>query len=417
MSKIRVYVREGELYSNPVKYTLSVIQPFLEDQILFVNQEAEADLIWDHQNISGIPISLDFYQKIILHKIYHHALFLDASLVIKTEDQKPDYIASIFYFCNSLQEYVPNQDHYDTFGRFKYSKTYQSNYSCIDRNLVDEHIVQFCRTYLKTERRFKTRLFLSHDIDTVYGSFKEDGFWALKHGRIDVLLKLLFHQISRKPLWLNIDKIKKIHDEYSLKSTFFWLVNSTVCNGVKNADYAIDDVRSFILKTPHHGLHKSSAPETHTEEAARFNIATTVNRNHFLRFTLPEHWINIENSSIDIDCSLGFAERYGFRNSFGYPFHPYNFENGKPFRFLEVPLHLMDGTFRNYMKIPTHKTAETVIDFIEKHKTNCVLSVLWHNTFFSEYKYAGYLDEYLKILNYLCEQKYESLTPDDLSSF
>ena len=74
----------------------------------------------------------------------------------------------------------------------------------------------------------------------------------------------------------------------------------------------------------------------------------------------------------------------------------------------------MDATFRNYMSVPTEQTADTIIQFIENNREACVLSILWHNTFFSDGKYEGYLNQYLKILAYIKESKLETLDFEDL---
>ncbi len=74
----------------------------------------------------------------------------------------------------------------------------------------------------------------------------------------------------------------------------------------------------------------------------------------------------------------------------------------------------MDGTFHRYMKVPIHDTSSRVIDFIEQHRKNTVISILWHNTYFSNYKYKGFYDEYKKILIYLHEDSLKPITPEEI---
>ena len=75
----------------------------------------------------------------------------------------------------------------------------------------------------------------------------------------------------------------------------------------------------------------------------------------------------------------------------------------------------MDATFRNYMKIPVEETADTIIQFIEANKTGCILSILLHNTFFTNGKYEGYAEQYIKILRYLNDTQFETLDINYLS--
>jgi hypothetical protein len=138
------------------------------------------------------------------------------------------------------------------------------------------------------------------------------------------------------------------------------------------------------------------------------------NRYHYLKFNLPNGYDNIEESGLKLDASLGFAEHYGFRNGYGYPFHPYNISKNDKYSFLEVPLNIMDGTFQRYMKVPIEKTADTIIDFLETNNQNALLSILWHNTFFSNYKYKGYLKEYKKILKYLYDSKFHNINQSEI---
>jgi len=162
------------------------------------------------------------------------------------------------------------------------------------------------------------------------------------------------------------------------------------------------------------GLHKSCSNMSIDDELEKGEIDTTYNRYHFLNFLPSRDWSKISNSRLQMDASLGFAERYGFRNSFGNAFQPYNLVEKKPYDFLEIPLNLMDGTFHKYMKIETQRVGDIIIDFFERNKNDCCLSLLWHNTYFTDYKYNSFLAEYKKVLSYFYEIKIQSLTPQEI---
>ena len=38
-----------------------------------------------------------------------------------------------------------------------------------------------------------SKFFISHDIDTIYGSFLQDGLWAVKNKKVGVVLKLILN--------------------------------------------------------------------------------------------------------------------------------------------------------------------------------------------------------------------------------
>jgi hypothetical protein len=129
---------------------------------------------------------------------------------------------------------------------------------------------------------------------------------------------------------------------------------------------------------------------------------------------LPEAYNAIEESGLKLDASLGFSEQVGFRNNYGLPFNPFNLKEGKPYSFVEAPLHVMDTTLFKNKKISLEEKQKDVFAFFEKNKSNCVISVLWHNNFFSNYKYKGYLQFYKNILAYIKDNKLKPITQQEI---
>lgn len=331
----------------------------------------------------------------------------------------------IFYLVNSLNEFKADPTSYDNLGRFKYEHSAIKT-SGIEANKVLELILLSVKetSFLNscfTLSHHKSYFYLSHDVDSVYGSFTQDGLWAIKNGRIDVLLKVFFDTMMLRPDWFNFDLVMKTESAYDFKSTFYWLVNKGRVDARQiNSDYSVTSpkiirqMKEISALGFENGLHKSISEENFKSEISKLPVEIQGNRYHYLKFQLPEAYDKIEASGLKLDASLGFAEHYGFRNGYGYPFHPYNINTGNPYSFLEVPLNIMDGTFQRYMKVPVEKTACTIIDFLEKHHENSLLSILWHNTFFSDYKHQGYLNQYKKILAYLHETKFQNINQSDI---
>jgi hypothetical protein len=336
-----------------------------------------------------------------------------------------DKLLKIFYLINSFGEYADSSDNFDDLERYKFAKSIQRKLGITENlvlNLIHESI-QFNPILSDSFQvnNHKSYFYLSHDIDSIYGSLKQDGLWAIKNLKFDVMFNLFFKTITSKPEWFNFDLIMKTESEYDFKSTFYWLVNKGRIDARQtNADYSISSksIISEIVKIDRNGfengLHKSISNERISEEIVKMPVSVVGNRYHYLKFKIPEAYKEIEKSGLKLDASLGFAEHYGFRNSYGYPFQPYNIETENNFSFLEVPLNVMDGTLQRYLKIPVNKTADTVIDFLELNKENSLISILWHNTFFSNYKYKGYLQEYKKILAYLYEMKFENINQNEI---
>jgi hypothetical protein len=332
-------------------------------------------------------------------------------------------LCKMFFLVNSFSEYNRDTECFDSLGRFKYEYSFQSG-SEITTNEVLQLILELVEKKFKAV--YKTNFhnsyfFLSHDIDSLYGSFVQDGAWAIKKGRFDVLLRLFTDVVTLKPHWFNIDKIMRLESEYDFKSTFYWLVNSgKIDQRQTNSDYNINSkpvkaaIKQVCEQKFENGLHKSISNESIETEMKKMPVKVSGNRYHYLKFALPVAYTEIEKSGLKLDASLGFAEHFGFRNSYGYPFHPYNIHSGTRFTFLEVPLTIMDGTFQRYMKVPVNKTAGTIIKFLDQNSKNCLHSILWHNTFFTDYKYKGYLEEYKKILQYLYDNRFRNINQSEI---
>lgn len=356
--------------------------------------------------------------------ISDHLLNNDLSRLVFTdfitdETGKPDYFTSAFYLLNSTQEYTDQNP--DELGRFKFSSSYQSRLRNPKQNLVQECFDEISKLARVQPKKEKTRFFLSHDIDAVNGAFLQDGFNVLKKGRIDLLLQIIFRTAIGKPDWLNIDKIMKMESEYDCKSVFFWIVNKGRVNKrEENADYRFKSERIqkyFQLVEAsgfENGIHKSISNESFADEFKKYGQIPISNRYHYLKYSLPEAYHDIQEAGLKLDASVGFAEEIGFRNSYGLPFNPFDLKNKKPFSFVEVPLHIMDRTFFQYKKVNTEQAGKEIFDFFEKNKENCVLSVLWHNNFFTNYKFKGYLDLYKKILAYIKENNFTTISQEEI---
>lgn len=421
---IKIFLPPNQVFSAPLKYILAVFSQNQQVPIHWVNQLDLADISYEKNQPNSLPIAENFYQKIAQGQFgfRHH---LNKKCQITTKNREVDWLATAFYYLNALQEYNADKIDFDQYGRFKFSSTYQYKF----QNHLD-NLVQTCfDNFAKQIERFvtikpckcSTKLFLSHDIDLIHGSLRQDGIWAIKNGRPDLLMKIIVNELLRKPHWLNMDNIMQLHEEYGLKSTFFWLVEQgRGAANIKNSDanpnsQLIDNQweriqeKGFDLE-----LHKSTLSKTFAEELKKMPENTVANRYHFLKFQLPQAWEEIENSGLKLDASLGFTNEIGFRNSYGLPFRPYNFSTQEAYNFVEVPLHIMDGVLWKTKGLNRQEMSKTIMDFIDSNRENCVLSILWHNTEFSEYKYKDCLAVYRDLLIYCKEMNLTTTTPKEI---
>jgi hypothetical protein len=418
---MRIFVEPNKNFTEEVKYTLNLFAKNKGTNFTFIESKEASDLSFGSLPSFDFLISESAYNSLTTGH-YHFKHILDNSCMIKTESGNNDLITTAFYMVNSFQEYGSSE--VDEIGRFKFNNSYQSKFQNIRKNLVQECFDKICehpKLHHLASFKKQSRFFLSHDIDSIHGALLQDGLYLLKQGRYRLIFELLLNAVLQRPDWFTIDKIMEIEDEYSFKSTFFWLVNQGRINKREvNADYSISNnkvqtaIQQSTLAGWEQGLHKSISLQTYIEELTKLSLKVKSNRNHYLKFTLPSLYENIESSGLKMDASLGFAESFGFRNSYGLPFVPYNLKERKSFSFVEVPLNVMDTSLHKYMQVPVIETARTVIDFLESNNYNSVISILWHNNYFTSYKFGGYLEQYKKILAFLYESKWPCINTSEI---
>lgn len=421
------YIKPNRPFTNPAKWFVSFLAHYLQTHFALTDKDTEGALKITDRPDSDVVIALSFYEK-IEKNIFNHSIHFEKEPLILTADGQVDYIATIFYMVNCLQEYAATNNALDKYNRFRYEDSYQARFGTIRDNTVADLIEKLVETtpilrgvYFKKTTR-PSQVFLTHDIDTLYRSFFHDGLWAIKKGRFDVVMRLIINEICQKPAYFNIDKMLNIHSEYDVKSTFFWIAaQGRSADRIKNADYSLENkkvqkaLEEIQEKRFEIGLHKSSLDSNFEIEFGRLPKAhIKANRYHFLRFQLPHAWQSMSDEGVQLDASLGFASQYGFRNNYGLPFHPYDFRTGTTMPLVVTPLTIMDGTLNGYMGIPEADILSHILDFIEKNKDNCTLGLLWHNTEFSEFRYASYLKIYREILKYIVESKIQTVTATDI---
>lgn len=413
---VRVYVADNLSFKQSIRYSLATAFFNKRVQCVFTGDRESAQISVGTSGSDDILVSKEFYDSLAKGRFSpEDCLCPNAELV--TVDGNPDYLSTLFYLINSLQEY--NSTATDNLGRFSYSHSLQKKngnvlYNYVQQLINDLFASNKILSRLHTGQR-KSTIFLTHDIDSVYGALKQDGYYALKHGKISNLLAIFYNSLLSRPDWLNMDKIMKIEDEYGFRSTFYWLL----INDKKNSDYNFRSpaIQKQFKNINHlgweNGLHKSVAPLTFTQEIDLLGEKPLGNRYHYLKFNLPQGYNAIEKSGIKLDSTLAFTEATGFRNSYGLPFMPFNLKAGKVYDFVEVPQLVMDQTFFRE-RVPVEKTKQQLMDFFENNKTNCVFTINWHNNFFSELKFKGYLQLYKDLLSYFKESGIKHTTQKQL---
>ena len=180
-------------------------------------------------------------------------------------------------------------------------------------------------------------------------------------------------------------------EEYGFRSTLF-----VVGFGGHRRDpnYRLKDVQPYLVSARQrgfpvavHGSYRSCIEEGTLEPEIRaLEEATGArargNRQHWLRFANHDRLFEIVAASdLEYDSTLGFAETAGFRNGSSFAFPPYDFQNERPYEFLEIPLVIMDGALQSAAlssKTKPQKIADRILNRSRERGWGGI-SLLWHN--------------------------------------
>ncbi len=434
---MNIYIEQNQPFSAPIRWVFDLIAANKQAVFEYLKTAENADFMVSKFSDSDVYLDFEFYKKID-RKDFDLSGHINLSNILNLPNidaktnNKTDYFAPIFYLVNCLQEYGSTS--LDGHQRYPFSASWQAQTGLITDNTVQRIINFFLGNQAKlahlASKSRGSAVFLTHDIDGLYSAWKTEGVWAAKNFRLDKLLHLLLLEAMRQPAWYNIDTILKLHSAYDVRSTFFFLTEKgwflpqkrENTEGVFHADYDVQSPKiqqlfsNIKAQKSEIGLHKSAFE--HSDFPSELNKLPIdkirSNRYHFLKFQLPEAWQTMEKAAIQLDASLGFAEQFGFRNSYGLPFSPYDFEKKRAMNLVVTPLNIMDGTMAHYMKMPESEVAKTIISFLDNNRKDAILSLLWHNREFSPFRFEAYLEIYKQVLTYLHETEMPTVTASEI---
>lgn len=421
----RVFVEKSDLFYPEVTYILEVLFRHFDIVYSFEEECKGCDIsIGSNSNYKYI-LNSDVYRN-LLNNENLNSEFCKGRGYFYNENGDADYLTSAFYMISCAQEVSEND--LDEFDRFKYLNSYQYELGTADIDLVSKCFELFAERYvdsiyLNKKDDGKKRVFLSHDIDLLNGSIIQDSYYCLKNKRLIDFIKVVMINCLDRPHWMNIKELCEVESKNGFSSTFFWLpVNGISKFKVNNADYDISSrkvknlMNSVVLNGSENGLHKSISNSSIEEEFKLIISAVAANRYHFLAFNPHDDLIKMENAGIKFDSSISFAEVPGYRSSYSRPYLPYIFTERRAAKLVECPMHLMDTTFYNYLKMPADLAYDSIVKFIENSEMNSVIGLLWHNNFYSDFKYSNYKKLYQRLLSRLSEMGVESVNPSEIIS-
>lgn len=341
-----------------------------------------------------------------------------------------DIISSAFYFLTSWQEWHSSKT--DGIGRFPIKESF-----LYQHELLHTPVVNYYYDILKTaiEKTVKTKVKLrnkqmyclvTHDIDKCQTGWLENSWRAAESGKIISGLHTIYDKfVKNQDVWFNFNEILEMEKKHGVNSTFFFIPQRSVYPKLENADYnlhsnkMLEVLKKITAANNEIGLHgslNSGFDEAQfAKDLQRFPVEVAGNRFHFLAMNIPQSYRILAKTDVKYDSSLGMAEEIGFRNGFCYPFFPYDLQDDRKFDFIEFPLHVMDVSLQSskYMNLTPWQAVTMVRKIVHEIKNfNGYFNILWHNSFFSGYKYKDWNPVFTEIITECQSCKARFLTID-----
>lgn len=332
-----------------------------------------------------------------------------------------DLFASAFFLVSRYEEYLPFLE--DRYGRFEADQSFAYQNGFLDVPLIDIQTLELKKILISkfsiTEQKSRKFTFIpTYDIDIAY-AYKGRG---LSRNALAIMKDILTFDFNNL-----MDRIKvltgRMHDPYDTYEFQLWLQKKYKLNpvyfflsaryGPKDKNISIYSKHFFHLikklgDYAETGIHPSFASH-YKKDRLLDEIRTLANisncnieksRQHYLKITLPQTYLNLIRFNILNDYTMGFASHTGFRAGTCTPFHFFNLTEETETRLKVYPLTVMDSTLMNYMKLDAMQARNKIKTLIETvKKVDGTFISLWHNDALSNNNtWMGWKDVYMYLV-------------------
>lgn len=401
-------------------YVLDYIQkhPLAPENVLFVNnlESYDISLAYGHKDIqckysmSAIPFLLTL-GKTKLSKKDHWITWNNASIPGFKSDVQEDFtieidvFETIFYHISRWEEWNADPSLLDNHGMLHTNDHYLVKHGVNELPVVDFIIQYFYHMLGFTIRDRATAYNLTHDIDAIL-RFPTISKFFRANANIIFFQQNKFIKLQKLYKTLGLLLQKKIKDPYN---TFDWLFikkdkkiahkSIYILSGgrTKYENYfsVFDPLLKIIIKHAQDcgykiGIHPSynSGKDKKMIEVEKRDLEKIVgeeikiSRQHFLRYEIRHTGKILDQLGIATDSSIGYRHRIGFRCGTGFPYRMYNFDTETSYKFIEIPLVLMDMSLIHQHGWDPEKVTRHFKEFIAKNHMNTCITFNIHNTTF-----------------------------------
>ncbi len=336
-------------------------------------------------------------------------------------DGQPDLIASAFFWLSGWQEWTnPVRDRH---GRFPYAASLQNVWDVVEVPVVDVYRELLADRLLNQGMMLNRRtwngkswaLCPTHDVDYIRKwrpgiLYREAVLYFLRNGRKEPLgtrARRLGASIKDwltpgDPYQISLARMQAEVEKRGGTATYFvkagahepYDVPYPLHRGYMNRELQALQDKGFEI-----GLHPSYFAYSHTgymkQEASHLakvlGAPATSVRQHYLCYEAPTTPRLQATAGFQVDSTLGFAMREGFRYGTCHPFQIFDIPRNIPLELWEMPLLLMETTLFNRR----HLRVEEAIEQTERLMHTCrrfkgAGVVLWHNILYDPMDAPGW---------------------------
>jgi hypothetical protein len=326
-----------------------------------------------------------------------------------------DVLGSAFFMLTRYEEVAIGAR--DAYGRFPVSSSVADREGFVGVPIVDAYVELLWsalrRLWPRLERRRRDfRLAFTHDVDDPLASLGRTPPRLARQLAADALVRrdpaLAARRVRswagmrrgdhRLDPYNTFDFLMAVSERHGVTSAFYFLATEEA--SVRNGPYTLENpwVRALIARIHqrgheigyHAGFDTYRDAERTGKEFRRLRTAAAElgvsqprwgGRQHYLRWESPSTWANWEQAGLDYDSTVGFAERVGFRLGTCHEFPTFHVRERRPLRLRERPLHVMDRTLFDYMRLTPEGARDAVLEVArECRRAAGTLTLLWHNS-------------------------------------
>ncbi len=307
-----------------------------------------------------------------------------------------DVIGSSFFMLSRWEEIV--SENVDRWGRFPEKDACAVKFGIIQKPVVHiyaELIRKFFADFdMKITQKHTFRKTLTHDVDFLYKWGKPMDFikscFADLFKRFSIRMfksSLKMRQTGNDPYDV-YKSLMDLSERNNLKSTFYFL-NSKFNAWELESEKGQAIVKSIIDRNHNVGIHSNYFYESDSEKIKAdkdfyskiLGRELTHNRQHYLKFKMPQTFRVLEQNGIEQDSSMYYPHFPGFRTGMCIEHSVFDCEQRKVLKIKELPLTLMDVSLQDARKIDEAlEWVDSLMATVKKYHGNFVC--LWHNSSF-----------------------------------